>query len=70
MTTDLRQVIEQREIDLRIYEIHQCIYYFVRSDYTTDEFCFYYILSMQCYISITSHSVYFAFTGIIFFTLI
>src|SRR5437762_11490969 len=52
MTADLHQIIEQREIDLRIYEMNQCIYYFIHSDYTTDEFSLYYILSMQFYISI------------------
>ena len=65
MTTDIHDAVESRG-EFRIYERYRCVFSFLISNYTNSDISFSYIFSFQHYLSMTSHSVHFAFSGIKF----
>lgn len=68
-STDLYRGMEGRMSELWVHEQNDCMFFFLRSTFISNDIRLFYTLSLQGYISITTHSLHFSFTGIVFSTL-
>ncbi len=66
ISTDIHRIVASMGADLLLYERHQVISFFLRSNFTNNDITLYYMLSFHSYVSIASHSFHFSFSGIPF----